>query len=149
MILRLPKRQESREHAPGPKRATATATITRRAALRGSPNRFRCGGDTHENPIAAVRIDTSAAVIGVRNPSINATPLPAPANAINQFSPVEVPPSTRYALASVIAVAPAAARKRSKPILGKPPGYVEPNRGKCTPLAAVSPCGQPSSRAQE
>jgi hypothetical protein len=75
MISRRPNSRRSTEAVPGPRKATAAAMVTTRAAGSGVLNRFGAGGGNHKRAMPTVPSATRALASGVSNPIKSKTPL--------------------------------------------------------------------------
>jgi len=91
MISRRPNKRRSTETLPGPRKATATATITTRNAGSGVLNRFGVGGGNHKRAMPTVLSATRVLATGVRNPINNKTPLATIAKPMTHISNVGLP----------------------------------------------------------
>ena len=124
-ISRRPNSRPSRENAPGPSNAIATAvTIIPKAASLASCKPHE-GGGNHEKAIPRKHSPTKSPTYGVRNPIARAAPAVVKVKPITHLSKEVSDEPERYRIPTAAAAKPTARRKTNKPIPGLPPGNVE------------------------
>lgn len=74
IISRRPKKRESSENAPGPRKTIAAATIATKTADSGALRKFGAGARITENAMQVSPTPTNALAMGVNAPKSNATP---------------------------------------------------------------------------
>ena len=124
-ISRRPNKFPSIENAPGPKRAIPIAVMTMSKAMSEVPNDARGGAGIHEKTIPTTQNPTSKLANGVRNPMIMPAPLTRNVSPTAHTSRVRSIRPDRSDAPSATAMPPSAARIRSSPMPGWPPGKVE------------------------
>lgn len=113
------------ENAPGPKRAMPVAVMTMSKAMSVVPKDARGGAGINEKIIPTTHNPTSKLANGVMNPMIMPAPLTRNVSPTAHTSRVRSIRPDRSAAPSAMAMPPSAARIRSSPMPGWPPGKVE------------------------
>jgi len=126
-ISRRPNSRPSKEKAPGPSNASATAVIIIPEAISLTPCKVQEGVGNQESAMPRKQNPTSRAAIGVRNPAVRAVPLMIKTRPSSNFSEDELKGPERQKIPPAAAERPTAARRNSKPTPGLPPGNVEYN----------------------
>ena len=126
-ISRRPNMRPSRENAPGPSNAIATAVIIIPKDTSLASCKPQKGAGNHEKAIPRKHSPTKRPAYGVRNPIARATPATVRTKPITPFSKEVSGGPERYRTPAEAAAKPTAARKSNKPIPGLPPGNVEYN----------------------
>jgi hypothetical protein len=124
-ISRRPNSRPSREKAPGPSRASATAAIIIPAANSLTSCKAPEGVANQESAMPRKQNPTSSTAIGVRNPAVSALPLTINTRPSSHFSKDELNGPERQEIPPAAAERPTAARNNSSPRPGLPPGNVE------------------------
>ena len=124
-ISRRPNRRPSREKAPGPSSASATAAIIIPAANSLTSCKAHEGVGNQESAIPRKQNPTSSTAIGVRNPAVSTVPLTIKTRPSSHFSKDELNGPERQKIPPAAAERPTAARNSSRPTPGLPPGNVE------------------------
>lgn len=124
-ISRRPNKRPSREKAPGPSNAIATAaTIIPTPTSLGS-RAPQEGAGSQERAIPKKHSPNKGPTNAVRNPIAKANPLAVKNKPSSHLSMDGIDGSERQKTPSAIAARPTAVRSRSRPRPGLPPGNVE------------------------
>jgi hypothetical protein len=126
-ISRRPNKRPSRENAPGPSSAIATAVIIMPKDTSLASCKPQEGRGNHEKAIPRKHSPTSNPAYGVRNPIASAAPPIVNAKPANHLSKEGFDVPERYITPTVVAARPTVARSNNKPTPGLPPGNVEYN----------------------
>jgi hypothetical protein len=124
-ISRRPNRRPSREKAPGPSNASATAAIVIPEATSLTSCKDQEGVGNQESAKPRKQSPTSSTAIGVRNPTVRAAPLVIKTTPSSHFSKDEWNGPATQKIPAAAAERPTAARNNSRPTPGLPPGNVE------------------------
>jgi hypothetical protein len=124
-ISRRPNKCPSTENAPGPSKAIPTATIAISKATNTAPRDTSGGAGTQGSVVLKMHRARRALASGVINPAIKPAPLTSNMAAMIQTTTGRSLRPDRYKTPNTTATAPKAARKRSRPIPGRPLGKVE------------------------
>ena len=124
-ISRRPNKFPSMENAPGPKRAMPIAVVTMSKAMSVVPKDARGGAGIHDKIIPTAPSPTSKLANGVMNPMIMPAPLTRNVSPAAHTGRVRSIRPDRSDAPSATAMPPSAARIRSSPMPGWPPGKVE------------------------
>ena len=131
IISRLPKSRASSDNAPGPRKTMAAATATISIADGLTSKRFVLQGGSNESPAQAIPSAASALATGVKSPISNVAPTARKTVPITHVPGAALTRLVKYDVPSAIVVTPIAARNKSRPMPGHPPGNVENSR--CSP----------------
>jgi len=136
-ISRRPNKRPSIEKAPGPSKPIPAAVTTTSRTSSGAANIANGGPGNQENAIPNKHSPMPRLAKGVRNPITKATPPMINTEPMTHTAAACSILLERYRAPKVIASPPSAARTRSSPIPGLPPGKVENSlcRGKPPPCA--------------
>jgi hypothetical protein len=126
-ISRRPNNRPSREKAPGPSNAIATAVIIIPKAASLASCKPHEGAESHEKAIPRKHAPTKSPAYGVRNPIARAAPQIVNVKPANHLSKEGLDVPERYRIPTAVAASPTAARNSNKPMPGLPPGNVEYN----------------------
>jgi hypothetical protein len=126
-ISRRPNKRPSREKAPGPSNAIATAVMIIPKATSLASCKPQEGGGNHEKAIPRKHIPTRSPAYGVRNPIARAAPPIVKVKPASHLSNEGLDVPERYKTPTAVAASPTAARNNNKPMPGLPPGNVEYN----------------------
>jgi hypothetical protein len=126
-ISRRPNKRPSRENAPGPSNAIATAVTIIPKDTSLASCKPQEGAGSHEKAIPRKHSPTKSPAYGVRNPIAKAAPPAVKIKPITHLSKEVLDGPERYRIPAAVAAKPTAARKSNKPIPGLPPGNVEYN----------------------
>ena len=124
-ISRRPNRRPSREKAPGPSNASATAAIVIPEATSLTSCKAHQGVGNQESAIPRKQNPISSTAIGVRNPAVRAVPLMIKTRPSSHFSKDELNGPATQKIPAAAAERPTATRNNSRPTPGLPPGNVE------------------------
>jgi hypothetical protein len=124
-ISRRPNNRPSREKAPGPSKARATATtiIPKANSLPSCEPQEGAGNQEKANP--RKHRPTKTPANGVNNPAAKAAPLAIKTKPNSHLPGVGLDGPERYRMASAAAVRPTATRNNNRPTPGLPSGNVE------------------------
>jgi hypothetical protein len=126
-ISRRPNRRPSRENAPGPSSAIATAVMI----IPNDTSLASCkpheGAGSNEKAIPRKHSPTKSPAYGVRKPIAKAVPPVVKAKPTTHLPSELLDEPERYRIPTAVAAKPTATRRSNKPIPGRPPGNVEYN----------------------
>ncbi len=140
-ISRRPNNRPSREKAPGPSKAIATAVIIIPKETSLASCKSHEGGGSNEKAIPRKHSPTKSPAYGVRNPIAKAAPPIVKAKPTTNLPRELSDQPERYRIPTAAAAKPTATRKSNNPMPGLPPGNVEYNL-----CSAYLPCA-PSENA--